>query len=61
VGDAIVTAGLGDLFPPGILVGTVEGLQSESRESFKRAVLKPALRINRVQEVAVLRRQGGSS
>jgi len=60
VGDAVVTAGLGDVFPPGIVIGTVEGLQSESRESFKRAVLKPALHINRIQEVVVLRRQGAA-
>ncbi|MGQ0645021.1 MAG: rod shape-determining protein MreC [Elusimicrobiota bacterium] len=56
-GDAVVTAGLGGLFPPGILLGEVESVEQESRETFKRAILKPAFRFSRLEEVYILRRR----
>lgn len=54
-GDEIFSAGLGGVFPDGILVGKVLSVERETRESFKRAILRPAVRVNRLEEVYVLR------
>jgi rod shape-determining protein MreC len=56
-GDEVVTAGLGDVFPEGIFLGVVEKVERESRESFKWARLRPAVRLNKLREVFVLRRE----
>lgn len=55
-GDEVVTAGLGNIFPAGILVGTVEALEAPGGESFRRALIRPAARMGRLAEVMVLRR-----
>ncbi len=56
-GDKIDTAGLGGVFPPGIMLGTVERTEHISRESFKRALVTPAVRLDKLQEVIVLKKQ----
>ncbi len=56
-GDEVVTAGLGGVFPEGIFLGVVENVERESRESFKWARLKPAVRLSDLEEVFVLRRE----
>lgn len=56
-GDEVVTAGLGGVFPEGIFLGVVENVERESRESFKWARLKPAVRLSDLEEVFILRRE----
>jgi rod shape-determining protein MreC len=56
LGDEVVTAGLGGGIPEGILLGYVRGVETDLRESFKRAFLKPAVELDRVREVFILRR-----
>ncbi len=58
-GDEVVTAGLGNIFPSGLLLGTVEKLENPGTESFRRAVLKPAARFGSTTEVLVLLRVRG--
>ncbi len=55
-GDEVVTAGLGEVFPAGLLLGTVETVEATTAETFRRALLRPAARAGRVSEVLVLRR-----
>jgi len=57
VGDEVVSAGLGHVFPEGVLLGTVVSVEGGSDESFKRVYLKPAVRISRLQEVLLLSRR----
>jgi rod shape-determining protein MreC len=56
-GDEVVTAGLGRVIPPGIALGVVSHLEEVSRESFKRAILRPAVRLSRLEDVVVLIRK----
>jgi len=42
VGDAIVTSGLGEVFPRGILVGHVVGSEPDPRTQMKRIRVRPA-------------------
>lgn len=55
-GDEVLTAGLGNIFPSGLWLGVVEGLEAPGVESFRRAYLRPAANIGRLTEVLVLRR-----
>jgi rod shape-determining protein MreC len=57
VGDEILTAGLGEVFPEGILAGYAERVEAESREKFRTAHVRPAARLNRMEELIVLRRR----
>jgi rod shape-determining protein MreC len=56
VGDEVFTAGLGEVFPEGVLVGTVTRLEGDPKESFKRAELRPAAGLEKLEEVMVLGR-----
>lgn len=51
VGDAILTSGLGEVFPRGILVGYVVGAEAETRTQLKRIHVRPSARRGRLQEV----------
>jgi rod shape-determining protein MreC len=53
-GDEVVTAGLGGIVPPGLLVGTVVSLETVGVESFRRALVRPAAHLGRVTDVLVL-------
>jgi rod shape-determining protein MreC len=55
VGDAIVTSGLGEVFPMGILVGYVVGEKRDPRTQLKGVEVKPAVRQARAQEVFLVR------
>jgi rod shape-determining protein MreC len=56
VGDEVVTAGLGGLFPPGIPVGAVTHIQDSPDGFFKEAVVLPHARLGALRDVLVLQR-----
>ncbi len=51
VGDPILTSGLGEVFPRGILVGYIIDAESETHTQMKRVHVRPAARRGRMQEV----------
>jgi rod shape-determining protein MreC len=57
-GDFVVTSGrAGDrelLFPPGLLVGTVESVSSQDIDQYKKIVVTPALKADDLEEVRVI-------
>lgn len=56
-GDVIVTSGMSDIFPKGILVGTVtevERLTTESASGSRNAIIKPAVDFGHLEEVLVI-------
>ena len=57
-GDFVVTSGrAGDrelLFPPGLLVGTVESVSSQDIDQYKKIVATPAAKADDLQEVRVI-------
>ena len=57
-GDFVVTSGrAGDrelLFPPGLLVGTVESVSSQDIDQYKKIVVAPAVKPEDLQEVRVI-------
>ncbi len=52
-GDLIVTSGLGGVFPPGQLIGTVESVKADEGNVGKTAVVRPVVEFDRLEEVYV--------
>ncbi len=53
-GDAVVTSGMGEVFPKGILVGHVLSGEEDPRTQLKRVRVRPAVRRGRATEVFLL-------
>ena len=57
-GDFVVTSGrAGDrelIFPPGLLIGTVESVSSRDIDQYKKIVVTPAVKADDLQEVQVI-------
>lgn len=53
-GDRIVTSGLGGVFPPGLLVGTVTGVRQNAVDLYQEATVQPAVDVGRVEVVQVI-------
>ena len=53
-GDRVVTSGIGGIFPPGLLVGTVTDVRQNDVDLFQSAQLEPAVDIGRLEDVMVI-------
>jgi rod shape-determining protein MreC len=51
IGDRVISSGLGNLYPKGILIGWVIGINREPHELFKTARLDSAVDFNQIEEV----------
>lgn len=56
VGDAVVSSGLGGIFPKGLLAGRVASVDQEDRGLFKEVILTPGVNFLNLEEVFVLKR-----
>lgn len=54
-GDLVVTSGLGGYYPSGLVIGTVDAVQTDEAGSTRYAVLTPAADIAGVTEVFVIK------
>lgn len=52
--DRIVTSGLAGIFPKGFSVGRVSGIEKKEFGLFQSVILKPAVELNKIEEVAVI-------
>jgi rod shape-determining protein MreC len=53
VGDEVVTSGVGSVFPPGLVVGTITKLSGDDG-MFQKVEVRPAVDVSRVRAVMVL-------
>ncbi len=53
-GDQIITTGLGGMYPPDILVGTVKELVPESSGKSTTAIVEPGVEVDRITHVFVI-------
>lgn len=53
-GDVMVTSGMGEVFPPELVIGTVEEVTRRERGLFQKATLQPAVDFSRIEEVFVV-------
>ncbi len=59
-GDVVVSSGLGGIFPGGLHVGTVTEVGDEEQGLFREVILTPGVNFSNLEEVFVLKEQGGS-
>ncbi len=50
-GDKVMTSGLGGIYPKGLLIGEVEKTAKERVSLYKSAIIKPAGRLSKLEEV----------
>ena len=53
-GEAVVTTGLDRIYPKGMLIGTVERIESDPNAPFNKIIVKPAAPVDRIEHVLVL-------
>lgn len=53
-GDTIVTSGLGGIYPAGLNVGTVTGIEESDDPLFKNVHIKPCVDFDHIEEVFVM-------
>jgi len=56
-GDEIVTSNLSDIYPPGIVIGTVKEIQVESHGLTKYALIEPVVDFRHLEEVLVINKK----
>lgn len=54
-GERVISSGLGGVFPKGLLVGTLSNIKKEGASLFLSARLEPAVDLNGIEEVLVLK------
>lgn len=57
IGESIITAGLGQNFPKGILIGEVEEIIKNDIEVFKKAKIKIGINLNSLEKVFIISEQ----
>lgn len=57
IGSSVVTTGMGDVFPSGILVGSVTGFTKDNFDLTKVASVKASVDFNKINYVTVLKRE----
>ena len=53
VGDEIVTSGVGSIFPPGLVIGTISKLEGDDG-MFQKVEVQPSVDVSRVRAVMIL-------
>ena len=54
VGDIVVSSGLQENIPRGLVIGTVEAVEKKPQEPFQQAILRPLRNLNDITAVMVL-------
>ncbi len=55
IGDTVITSGTDDIFPKGLLLGTVSEVEPGPASSlFQRIIVKPAVDLSRLEELLIL-------
>ena len=54
-GDVVVSSGMGDIFPKGILIGRITSVERKSGALFQEATLQSTVDLSRLEEVLILK------
>lgn len=61
IGANVTTTGFGDRFPGGLLIGTVQDIQTDSFDLAKIVSIKPAMKVDDISFVTILVREGDAT
>lgn len=53
-GDIIVTSGLEEKIPAGLLIGTIEAIEKEAYQPFQKAILTPFANLEKILKISVI-------
>jgi rod shape-determining protein MreC len=53
-GDQVITAGLGQIYPRGLPVGTIVGVTRTENDLFQEAVVRPSANLNHLEDMLIL-------
>ena len=53
-GDQVITAGLGEIYPRGLPVGTIVGVSRTEGDLFQEALVRPGVDLNHLEEMLIL-------
>ena len=56
VGDRIITSGMSDIFPKGIMIGTVRSVSKKDYDIFQKVAIDPSVNFSRLDKVFVITR-----
>lgn len=59
VGDKIITSGMSDIFPRGMLVGSVRSISKKDYDIFQKVDVNPAVHLSRLSRLYVVTKQAG--
>ncbi len=54
IGETIVTSGLEENIPRGLLIGTIETVEKEAYQPFQKAIVKPLANLNKINLVSII-------
>lgn len=54
IGETIITSGLEENVPRGLLIGTIETVEKEAYQPFQKAIVKPLANLNKINLVSVI-------
>lgn len=54
VGDTIITSGLEDYIPYGLIIGTVDSVEKEAYQPFQKATISPIINLDKIREVSII-------
>ena len=55
LGDAVVSAGVGGVYPKGLIIGNIESIRIERGGIYKSGIVKPAVSLSGLEEVLCLK------
>jgi rod shape-determining protein MreC len=54
VGDMVITSGLEENVPSGLLIGVIEAVEKEAYQPFQKAVITPSVDLTKIKQVLVI-------
>ena len=54
IGDSLVTSGMSEVFPKGLLIGTVHGISESDDIFFRHVYVEPAAQVNRLVSIYII-------
>ena len=56
INDVVITSGLGSIFPKGIIIGRIVGIEKESHDLFQKVIIRPEVDFTKLEEVFVVKK-----